>query len=405
MHLATLHGGIGLTMAKVRELYWVPRLRRLVKKVRGKCWGCKRFRTKAFQSPAPGNLPNTRTTGTTPYQVIGVDFAGPIRYRGKSKAAKKAYLALYGCSLTRGVYLDVLQSLEIEDFIISLKRFVARRGRPRLIYSDNGATFKAAAKWLKGAQHSEKFNDYLAQHSITWQFNLSRAPWWGGQIERLIGLFKNAFYKTIGNATLRWSELEELVLDVEIALNNRPLSYVEDDLQQPLLTPNSMLNLNPNDLPSLEPHQIANMDLRKRARYLARCKEMVWSRWSKEYVRNLREQHRRAGGKQTPHPSVGDMVIMKGDAKNRNQWKLGVVEDLIKGRDGITRGAKIKTSNGVLERAIQHICPLELSCDRLPPATLNPTATEFLPRSQRDAAAATRLRIQNIADEESKDND
>ena len=132
---------------------------------------------------------------------------------------------------------------------------------------------------------------------------------------------------------------------------------------------------------------------------------MIWSRWSKEYVRNLREQHRRAGGKQTPHPSVGDMVIIKGDAKNRNQWKLGVVEDLIKGRDGITRGAKIKNSNGVLERPIQHICPLELSCDRLLPATLNPTATEFLPRPQRDAAAATRLRIQNIADEESEDND
>ena len=267
-HLATLHGGVGLTMARIRELYWVPRLRRLVKKVRGKCWGCKRFRTKAFQSPPPGNLPITRTSGNTPYEVIGVDFAGPIMYRTKSKVEKKSYLALYGCSLTRGVFLDLLPSLNTEEFIISLKRFVARRGRPKLIYSDNGGTFKAAAKWLKEAQISEKFNDYLAQHSITWQFNLSRAPWCGGQFERLIGLFKNAFYKTIGNATLRWSELEELVLDVEIALNNRPLSYLEDDVQLPLLTPNSMLNLNPNDLPNLESSQIPDIDLRKRAKYV-----------------------------------------------------------------------------------------------------------------------------------------
>ena len=29
-HLSTLHGGVGLTMGKVREKYWVPRLRRLV---------------------------------------------------------------------------------------------------------------------------------------------------------------------------------------------------------------------------------------------------------------------------------------------------------------------------------------------------------------------------------------
>ena len=30
-HFSTLHGGVGLTMAKVRECYWVPRLRKLVK--------------------------------------------------------------------------------------------------------------------------------------------------------------------------------------------------------------------------------------------------------------------------------------------------------------------------------------------------------------------------------------
>ena len=217
-HLTTLHGGVRLTMAKVRTLYWVPRLRRLVKKVRGSCWGCKRFRIQAFQSPPPGNLPSTRTQGDAPYQVIGVDFAGPIRYRSRQKTESKAYLVLYACSLTRGVYLDLVKSLETEEFIASLKRFIARRGRPGLIYSDNGSTFKAAAKWLKTAQTSEKFNDYLAQYSIQWQFNLSRAPWWGGQFERLIGRFKNAFYKSIGKATLRWAELEDMVMDVEIAL-------------------------------------------------------------------------------------------------------------------------------------------------------------------------------------------
>ena len=42
-HLATLNGGIGLTIPKVREKYWVPRLRRLVKKLRGSCYGCKSF--------------------------------------------------------------------------------------------------------------------------------------------------------------------------------------------------------------------------------------------------------------------------------------------------------------------------------------------------------------------------
>ena len=67
----------------------------------------------------------------------------------------------------------------------------------------------------------------------------------GGQFERLIGLFKRAFYKSIGNDTLKWSELEEVVLDVEVAMNNRPLSHLEEDIQAPVLTPNSMLQINP----------------------------------------------------------------------------------------------------------------------------------------------------------------
>ena len=43
VHCGTLHGGIGLTMAAVRERYCIPRLRSLEKLVRKKCWWCKRF--------------------------------------------------------------------------------------------------------------------------------------------------------------------------------------------------------------------------------------------------------------------------------------------------------------------------------------------------------------------------
>jgi hypothetical protein len=68
----------------------------------------------------------------------------------------------------------------------------------------------------------------------------------------MVGLVKRALYKSIGRANLRWRELEEVILDVEIAVNNRPLGYVEDDVQFPTLTPNSMLFMQPNLLPEEE---------------------------------------------------------------------------------------------------------------------------------------------------------
>ena len=76
----------------------------------------------------------------------------------------------------------------------------------------------------------EKLNDYLSRQEIKWQFNLSRAPLWGGQFERMVGIVKGSLYKTIGNGFLTWTELEEVVLDVEVAVNNRPLGYIQDDM-------------------------------------------------------------------------------------------------------------------------------------------------------------------------------
>ncbi|KAK3742407.1 hypothetical protein QZH41_020716, partial [Actinostola sp. cb2023] len=303
LHCATLHGGVGLTMAKVREHFWVPRLRRLAKKVRRNCHGCKRFQVSAYGTPPPAPLPTTRTEGTHPYQVIGVDYAGPIRYRTTRQ----------------------------------------REGRPERIYSDNAQTFVGASKWIKTVMKDEQLNDFLATQNITWQFNLSRAPWWGGQFERMVGLIKSALNKTIGNGFLWWKELEEVLLDVEVTLNNRPLSYVEEDLQLPTLTPNSMLFLNSNALPDLQPHHVESGNLRKRAKYLLKCKEAMWNRWTKGYVRHLRETHSAKATGQGTAPVIGDVVIVKSDEKNRGRWKLGVVEQLITGRDGIVRGAKIRS--------------------------------------------------------------
>ena len=104
--------------------------------------------------------------------------------------------------MTRGIYLEILSSLETSEFLRSLKRFIARRGRPEKIYSDNGRTFAAAAKWLKAVMADDKVHDLLSRKGIQWQFNLSRAPWWGGQFERLVGIVKGSLYKTIGNGFL-----------------------------------------------------------------------------------------------------------------------------------------------------------------------------------------------------------
>ena len=384
-------------MTRVRERYWVPRLRKLAKQVVKACSGCKRFETTTLAALPPGLLPTDRTEGNTTFEVIGVDFAGPLKYRVRSKKVGKTYLVLYACGLTRGLFLEVLPNLEMKEFLRSLKRLIARRGRPAKIYSDNGKTFVGAERWLKQVMHDEKMQDYLAHEHIKWQFNLSRAAWWGGQFERLIGLVKTALNKTIGKGLLTWAELCEVVLDVEIVLNNRPLCHLEDDIQLPMLTPNSSLFLRSNQLPELEPHHLEEVDLRWRAKYLLKCKQALWSRWTTEYLQRLRERHRMKHKGQTMALTKGEVVIIKDEERNRNKWKMEIMEELISGRDGIIQAAKLRAGKGTLERAVQHLYPLELTCDRENVRSslhLNPEALTFRPR--RDAAVAAQCRVQDI---------
>ena len=214
-HKSTLHGETQLTMAKVREQHWVPRLRRLVKHIVKGCPRCKRFQATAVARPSPGLLSRDQTEASSPFQVVGVDYAGPIKFKATDKREGKAYLIPYACILTTALYLDLARSMETNEFLLSLKRLMARRGRPATIYSDKGSTFIGAAAWMRQVTHDERLNDLLARHQISWKFNLSRAPWWGDQFERMVGLVKVAMRKTIGNAYLTFDELKEVLLGMQ----------------------------------------------------------------------------------------------------------------------------------------------------------------------------------------------
>ena len=217
-------------------------------------------------------MPSDLTLGGAAFEVIGTDFAGPIYHKLSQKREGKAYLVIFSCSLTRAVHLELVPYLETSTFLPCLKRLIARRGRPTVIYSDNGSTFVKAAKWLKQVRSDEQLQGFLESHDIQWKFNLSRAPWWGGQFERLIGIVKATMYKVIGGATLSWNELTEVLLDAETQVNRRPLGYVEDNVDLPIQTPASFMFQRTNQLPEEQTGRIEDTNLRQRARFLQTCK-------------------------------------------------------------------------------------------------------------------------------------
>ena len=153
-------------MCKIRERFWILQLRSLVKKHIWKCGISKRYSVRPLPTPTQAMLPLHRTEFIEPFLGVGADFAGPMLYKRTAKETGKAHIALFTCSSTLAVHLRLTLDLSAPELIKALKEFVARRGTPKLIISDNARTFTATKKWLKTLLQNHELNDYLVNQRI-----------------------------------------------------------------------------------------------------------------------------------------------------------------------------------------------------------------------------------------------
>ena len=156
-------------------------------------------------------------------------------------------------------------------------------------------------------------------------------------------------YKSIGSSMLTWNKFEEVLGDIELTLNNRPLICVEDDVQLPLLTLNTLIHgMNIVNLEEASDN-IDEYELRKRSRYVQKCKEKAWTRWTSEYLKTLREQHNLKHKSHEIQIWKGDVVLIKGDQNNRGKWNIGIFQHISKGKDGNIHSVKLRCKNAILE--------------------------------------------------------
>ena len=105
----------------------------------------------------------------------------------------------------------------------------------------------------------------------------------------MFGLVKNTLYKTFRKSKLGSKKLEEVLINVETPLNNKPLTYIEVDIQLSVLTPYLLVLGKTPVIPNKDLTDIENKDLRKRKKYIQRCKEAAWKRLRNEYLTSFRE--------------------------------------------------------------------------------------------------------------------
>ena len=205
-HERVLHNKVKETLKELRSRYWVIRGRSLVKSIIHRCVICRKFEGKAYHAPTSPQLPEFCVKEEPPFIYNGVDFAGPLYVRCTTiQESTKVWVCLYTCCVVWAVYLDLVPDMTAPAFIRSFKRFIARRGLPWKIVSENRKTFKAASRTICAVVNHETVQCYLSGVGVKWMFNLPRTPWLGGVFERMVRSTKRCLVKP-NSPTMSYSQ-------------------------------------------------------------------------------------------------------------------------------------------------------------------------------------------------------
>lgn len=367
-HVKSLHGGTQATLTMLRQRYWIIHARNQTKYIISRCTQCVRYKAKLlYQKMAP--LPRTRCSAQRPFSRVGIDYAGPFQMRngsGRGYKSHKVWICVFVCFATRAIHLEIADDYSTKAFLDVFDCFVARRGLPNTIYSDQATNFKGAEAELSAAfkaiQHDPDIHNKLASEGVEWSFIPPVAAHQGGLWESGVRAVKQHLRPLIANFTPTWAEMRTMICKIEAVLNSRPLTPSSDEARDGLaLTPAHFLVGSPLLTVPQDNLEDLNVSLLTRWQTVSHIAQGFWKRWKNEYLHQL--QARSKWQREEPNLEVNDIVLMRDPNRPPGDWALARVIETRPGKDGLVRDAVIKTETTTLVRPITQLCKLPVAPD------------------------------------------
>ena len=277
--------------------YWIIQAKRRIHREVSQCVTCRKVKGESFKQQM-GNLPTARVTLERPFSFTGVDYAGPIEVKSSNlRSAKilKGYIAVYVCMGTKAVHLELVSDQSTDSFLASFERFIARRGLPCEMYSDNGTNFEGANNRLQKfyLQQNQELAKIVINKNIDWQFIPPGAPNFGGLWERSVRSMKEHLRRTLKTSKLTFEEYSTLLCQIEACLNSRPLCAISEEIDNiDYLTPGHFLigqALLAPPQPVMDTQPINHL---RRWKYVQLLYQQLWDRWHTEYLVELQQRHK-----------------------------------------------------------------------------------------------------------------
>lgn len=255
---------------------------------------------------------------------------------------------------SKAVHLELATDLSTDCFIAVLRRFQARRGICKAIYSDNGSNFVGAARELNEISKimmSLAIQQDSAERGTRWHFIPPASPHFGGIWEAAVKSMKYHLKRVLGDTILTYEELLTLLTQIEGMMNSRPLCQSNNDLDA--LTPGHFLighslSLMPDpDLTHVKQNTLSRWE------HLQQMGQHFWRRWQTEYLLSLQQRHK--WKTKTNNLKMNDIVLIMDDTLPPSKWLIGRVIQLHPGKDLAVRVVTLKTQFGTMKRPISKI--------------------------------------------------
>lgn len=365
-HLRLLHAGPTLLGASLGRKFHIIRSRKIIRSITRSYVICRRHCARSHP-PSFGQLPIERVTPDSVFARVGLDYAGPLQIKlghVRKPTVLKAYVCIFVSLTVKATHLELVSDLTTEAFLGALRRFISRRGKPSLLWSDHGSNFVGAASALKELDNFLQqqvtqgiISNFCSTRNIVWKFIPEHAPHFGGLWEAAVKSTKYHLKRIVGPVKLTFEELTTVLSQIEACLNSRPLTPLatEDDGIE-ALTPGHFLIGRP--LESLPDPSFSHQSLNLLRRWNL-CQALVrhfWQRWSREYVVHLQKFGKWHSSQK--NLAVGDMVILKEDNMVPSKWPIARVLKTHPGKDDIVHVVTVRTPTGTYTRPVVKIAPL-----------------------------------------------
>ena len=132
-----------------------------------------------------------------------------------------------------------------DQFLLAFRRHCAIYGTPSLILCYNAKTFQKGDEEIQKlfqVIEDQTMQHHFAQKRVQMRHIPAKSPHWGGMHEQLIGVVKLSIKKVLHRALISLPELQTLIKEVQVVVNDRPITFVFYDVNDPEpLTPSKLL--------------------------------------------------------------------------------------------------------------------------------------------------------------------